>query len=50
MQPVRGICDSSSVPATGDAPVSKGVLTFTVDAYDSQVFWTECTQSDSIAV
>ena len=30
---------------SGDAPVSKGVLTFTVDAYDSQVFWTECTQS-----
>ena len=30
---------------SGDAPVSEGVLAFTVDAYDSQVFWTECTQS-----
>ena len=35
---------------SGDALVSKGVLTFTVQAYDSQVFWTECTQSDSIFV
>ena len=34
----------------GDALVSQGVLNVTVAAYDSQVFWTECTQSDSIVV
>ena len=35
---------------SGDALVPKGVLMFTVHAYGSQVFWTECTQSVSIAV